>query len=112
MRGGARSTQRLPSSRHALLLCGDEPIQLGAEVQVAARLQGMAGSHPRIADKSLPFHYHEFMQRTSEYQSHVLPRYDALRQSKRCLLEQAEQKLRISGNSKQGALHQLCTKLS
>lgn len=80
----------------ALLLCGDDSIQLGSEVQVAARLQGMAGDHPRIAEKSLPFHYHEFMRRTNEYQSYVLPRYDALRQSKRRLLEQAEQKLRIS----------------
>lgn len=80
----------------ALILCDGEPTQLGADAPIAANLQGLAGDHPRIAAGSLAFHYHQFMQRTSHYQTQVLPRFAALRQAKHKLLEQAERKLRTS----------------
>ena len=79
----------------ALLLCDDPPAVAGPHVPVAVALQSMAGDHPRIASKTMAFHYHEFMRRTNGYMQHVLPRFMALRQAKHRLLEQAAQQLRI-----------------
>lgn len=68
---------------------------LGAEVQIAQQLQGLAGDHPRISSGTLDFNFHEFHTRLEQYRTATLPRYHALRAAKHQLLTEAEQKLRV-----------------
>ncbi len=97
--GTDRGMDRLDNYRHeiaALLVSGDEPFTLGADVRVTEQLEGLAGDHPRIVAGNLDFNFHEFLERLDRYRSRVLPRYAALRATKHQLLERSEKKLRIS----------------
>lgn len=64
-------------------------------IEFARRLEGLVGDHPRIVQQSLVVHYHEFGRRLRQYTKRTLPRLQQLQTTKRKLLYQANQRLRI-----------------
>jgi len=68
----------------------------GPGTEPAVELSGMVGDHPRLRGGKLTLHYHQFIQRLSDYQQRSVPRFQALRETKHRLLIQAEKELRSS----------------
>ncbi len=89
-----------PLSRYrdelAMLIWKGGPVDLRqTDAVVVARLEDLAGAHPRINARKMSVHYHEFFERLAAYRRDVVPRFVRLHQTKHRLLEQARQEMRL-----------------
>ncbi len=64
--------------------------------EIAVRLSGLAGVHPRIQKGQLPVQFHELQYRVQRYRSEVLPRYHRLQTTKHRLVDEARQAMRLN----------------
>lgn len=78
----------------AQLMLNTPNSSLGPDVSPGMELPALAGDHPRIKNRNLNFHYHEFLQRLGVYRSEIVPKFIQLKKHKQHLLHQADQKLR------------------
>jgi hypothetical protein len=62
---------------------------------MSKRLESMAGAHRRIESGAMQLHYHELLTRVRRYRSEVVPRYEALRETKHRLVDQARHDMRV-----------------
>jgi hypothetical protein len=69
----------------------------GARVPVERELIGMAGSHPRIANGILRFHFLDFTARMRAHEEQIVPLFERFTAMKRELLEAARARLRLEG---------------
>ncbi|MGV3485595.1 MAG: DNA repair ATPase, partial [Planctomycetaceae bacterium] len=60
-----------------------------------AKIEGLIGSHPRIAGGSIVVHYHDLVQRLTRYHREVVPRFLKLGETKHRLLEAARRDMRL-----------------
>ncbi|MCO8123579.1 DNA repair ATPase [Stieleria sp. TO1_6] len=78
-----------------LILCGDLGQSRVTEVSISTMLEGMAGSHSRIQSGQMVLHYHELLRRVGRYMIDVVPRYQALNQTKARLIADARADMRL-----------------
>jgi len=78
-----------------LILAGGPIAGAVEDVQVACRLEGLAGNHPRIKRGVMTLHYHELLRRVRHYRDNIVPRYRALQEAKTRLVHEARQGMRL-----------------
>ncbi|MER7492066.1 DNA repair ATPase [Streptomyces pharetrae] len=62
---------------------------------VAARVEGMLGTHPRIDRRALPLRLDEFLARTADFATRVVPGFRAYQQRRNALLAAERRRLRL-----------------
>ena len=62
---------------------------------VAEKLTSLAGDHARLDQGKMVLHYFDFQQRMHRYQQEVVPRFEALRETKLRLLDSARNRLKV-----------------
>lgn len=73
----------------------DDQEFVAQDVNIAVRLEGLAGAHPRIQKGQLTVQYHELLERVGRYRSEVVPRYERLQTTKLRLVDEARDDMRL-----------------
>ncbi len=81
----------------ALILINDQPPStIPTPPPSKAELTGLTGTHSRLANGSLALDYHEFTERLTNYDTTVVPAFDAFTKLKQELSEQRRTTLRLN----------------
>ncbi|TWU59020.1 ATPase involved in DNA repair [Rubripirellula tenax] len=78
-----------------ILVSGGVTAMKVADATVATTLDGLAGSHRRIASTKMSVHFHELLDRVRGYRADVVPRYRRLHETKNRLVDAARRDMRL-----------------
>ena len=65
------------------------------DVEIACRLEGLAGNHSRIASGAMTLHYHELLHRVRSYRKDVVPRFRELHETKNRIVDTSRDEMRL-----------------
>ncbi len=78
-----------------LVLIGGVSALRVVDASVAEKLENLAGSHARIHRGVAAVHYHELLRRVRRYREQVVPRFRALHATKKRLVDEAREVMRL-----------------
>ena len=79
----------------ALLLCGKQMKSSVIESRTTAVLEGMRGSHSRIAGHNYTFDYLDFQERLQRFETEAVPQFERYHEIKRQLVDRERVRLRL-----------------
>lgn len=79
----------------AIVFCGDAMPRTVVHAEVRHELEGIRGSHPRIAASKYVFEYLDFTLRLRRHEAEAVPRFEAFHRLKLQLLDRERRKLRL-----------------
>jgi len=79
----------------AVELCGDTP-RHDSSAALSARVDGLLGAHPRIAERALDIRLDEFLARTRRFRTDRVPAYRTYRRRREALVVREKERLRLT----------------
>ncbi|MBA9079180.1 AAA family ATPase [Rufibacter quisquiliarum] len=90
----AEDLEYVPEAAVLLLLEELKPTHL-VHANLRETLAGMQGSHPLLQEQQYPLHFHQFQQKLSHYETHVVSQYKAFHALKHQMTVAFEEELRL-----------------
>ncbi|WP_181304014.1 DNA repair ATPase [Rufibacter sp. XAAS-G3-1] len=87
-------SEYIPEAAVLLLLQELQPKQV-VHANLRETLSGLQGTHPLLQEQQYPLHFHQFQQKLSHYETHVVSQYKAFHALKHRLTVEFEEELRL-----------------